>query len=86
MRRKMDLIRLILEVLADSAQTRLGPAEIIAGVRDIDPKTETSVISYHLCLCVQAGFVSKSTKANVTEIVYTMTWCGHERLDKFKAS
>ena len=79
MERNKTLICLILRMLNESQRASLGITEIDG--------YEPELVRYHLKLCRQAGFVDPPYQYPDTKPVlnYTLTWQGHNALDKLQA-
>ena len=82
MRRKMKLIRAILEyVEQDPNVGNVAPPEI-------DGYSEAQ-IHYHILLCKQAGYLDageiKLARAGLQcDFIHWLTWAGHEELDRLR--
>lgn len=77
MKRYMDLILAILEYIECDGNGRLlCPPE----VKGYTPQQ----VEYHVELCAQAGFIKVSDKKR--DLIRSLTWQGHEELERLKSS
>ena len=70
MRRDKELIKRILETIADAETV----PESLEGYEDAQ-------VSYHVHLCAEAGFIHQTSPGMVTMMIPNLTWSGHDALD-----
>ena len=76
MRRDMELIRRILEWMAGH-----GPQWVMRGAVLSAVEGEADFVSYHIDLCLQAGFIVSGNPQETLQL----TWAGHEILDELQS-
>ena len=77
MRRNLELIQAILSWLESQPHPSCETPKTLDGFKD------AMIVSYHVDLCVEAGYIEKSDRSLYPPQV-RLTWAGHEELDRIK--
>lgn len=80
MKRDMDLVRNLLLAIEDAAGTELRHQPSI-------PSFTEEQVTYHLDLMKDAGLIDATVVSSKTDLCFigiSMTWAGHESLDKVR--